>query len=91
METGVRGLSLIEAGMDLRDIDGVKLGIAARVLPATTTHDDVVEIRTGLLGLGRPRYVPLRLIQGVSGNRVYLWQTRDRIEREYPDSDPRQC
>jgi hypothetical protein len=91
MHAGVSGLRLIEAGMDVRDIDGIKMGTVNRILGSAAPHGDVFEVKTGLLGLGRPLYVPVTLVQGVTGRSVFCWRTRDRIVREYRDAQERLC
>jgi hypothetical protein len=85
MHAGLSGLRMFEAGMDVRDIDGIKVGTVNRVLGSAAPHGDVFEVKTGLLGLGRPLYVPITLVQGVTGRSVFCGRTRDRIEREYRD------
>jgi len=78
-------LGLVEAGMTLCDIEGAKVGTVSRVLAEPSSHDPILEVKTGFLGLGRPLYFPLSLIQGVTGRSAFCWLTRKAIEREYLD------
>jgi hypothetical protein len=75
--------------MEVRDIDGQKVGKVNRILSSPTPHGEVFEVKTGLLGLGPPLYVPITLVQGVTGRSVFCWSTRDRIEHDYRDVSTR--
>ena len=90
--------------MDVCDIDGHRLGKVARVhrdelsgLPparnAETAHDeprrpDVMEVKSGLFGLGGRLYIPVSAIQDATEQCVFVVkQTADRADewRRKPD------
>ena len=43
-------------------------------------REEVVEVKTGLLGLGPPLYVPMSAIQGVGAGGVFLARRKDDFE-----------
>ena len=55
----------IAPGMDVCDVSGEKVGTVARV-------DDVVEVKTGLFGLGTHLYVPQSAVDDVTDAGVIL-------------------
>ena len=81
-----RYLGQIQAGMDVCDARGSRVGSVARVYrydsagiavePAPATNDsvgdEVVEVKTGLFGLGQHFYVPVGSIQEVIDDSVFL-------------------
>jgi hypothetical protein len=79
-----RYLGRIEPGMEVCDINGDKVGTVSRVYrhglgaggtAATATappHDEVVEVKTGLLGLGTRYYVPMSGIRDATPSCVFL-------------------
>lgn len=81
--------SQIAAGMDVCDSSGEKIGTVARVYrPARTAvaagamdaPEDVVEVKTGLLGLGTHYFVPASGIQNMGEDCVTLTRTKDQVE-----------
>jgi hypothetical protein len=87
-----RYLGLIQPGMDVCDVNGGKVGSVARVYrydiadagtmaasaPASGAPlEEVVEVKTGPLGLGGRLYVPLKLVQDVASKSVFLSVARD--------------
>src|ERR1700736_6152968 len=90
-----RYLGHLEPGMDVCDVDGNKFGSVERVYRhemapvnnqaesssvGTMTRDHVLQVKTGLLGLGKHYYVPFSAIQDVTTECVFLDQPKDRID-----------
>jgi len=87
-------LGHLEPGMDVCDVDGNKFGGISRVFRhemaavgggGTTTmeampHDDLLEVKTGLLGLGKHLYVPFSAIQDVTSGCVFVNMPKERID-----------
>jgi hypothetical protein len=57
---------LVTPGLDVFDAHGDKLGSVTRV------HTLVVEVKEGVLGLGRSLYVPRQAVASVSRGELYL-------------------
>jgi hypothetical protein len=97
-----RYLGRLEPGMDVCDLDGNKFGSINRVFrpelagvgAETTTasggmpHEDIIEVKTGLFGLGKHLYVPFSAIQDVTSGCVFINQPKDRIEEQGWDTRP---
>lgn len=87
-------------GLSVSDRDGNKLGTVERVYrrdPARTTPDDseagtvseeIVEVKTGLFGLGKHLYVPMRAVETVTEAGVFLDRPREEVERAEWTSPP---
>jgi hypothetical protein len=82
-------LTWIKPDMDVCDFDGKKIGTVAHVyrheLAADATdgpaHErDVIEVKTGLLGLGSHYWVPLDAVQDVTHEAVFLNKGRDELK-----------
>jgi hypothetical protein len=79
--------------MDVCDIHGDKIGTIAQVyrydLAAVGSgrgegrlpHEEVLEVKTGLFGLGKHLYIPLSAIQEATQGCVFLSHSREDIER----------
>ena len=78
-----RYLGRIQSGMEVCDSRGSRLGSIARVYRYDTpdepsggvsadAYDDVIEVKRGMLGLGKRLYVPLSNIQEVITDSVFL-------------------
>ena len=48
----------------------------------TMTRDEILEVKTGLLGLGKHFYVPFSAIQDVTSGCVFINQPKDALERQ---------
>jgi hypothetical protein len=98
-----RYLGHLEPGMDVCDVDGNKFGSIARVYRhematvgagASSTameempHDEIIEVKTGLLGLGRHLYVPFSTIQDVTSGCVFVNLSKERVEEQGWDVKP---
>jgi hypothetical protein len=83
-----RFLGRILPGMDVCDVGGDKIGSIAQVhrfseLPdpaEESVPDEVMEVKTGLLGLGKHLYVPLSDVQEVLPESVYLSRPKEEFE-----------
>ena len=89
-----RYLGRLEPGMDVCDVDGNKFGTIERVyrhelVPVdaqepssvgTMTREDMLRVKTGLLGLGKHYYVPFSAIQDVTTECVFLDQPKEHID-----------
>ena len=91
-----RYLGRMEPGMDVCDIDGDKIGSVARVYrhemsaagaagstgtgTPESPRQDVVEVKTGFMGLGRHLYVPMSEIHDVTQGCVFVSKGKDDIE-----------
>jgi hypothetical protein len=83
-----RYLGRIQSGMDVCDSRGSRIGSIARVYrydsndepveqaaggaPAALAYDEVIEVKTGPLGLGKRLFVPFSSIQEVVSDSVFL-------------------
>jgi hypothetical protein len=80
-----RGVLRIEAGMEVYDRDGHKLGTVAHLHElAAPGRRGYLEVATGLLsrlGLGRHLYVPLEALRDVTEGGVFLTAGRDEADR----------
>jgi hypothetical protein len=97
-----RYLGRLEPGMDVCDIDGDKFGTVNHVfrfelagVGASTAgtaesmpREDVLEVKTGLFGLGKHLYVPFSAIQDVTTGCVFVNQPKDALEAQGWDVRP---
>jgi hypothetical protein len=78
----------IVPGMEVCDVGGDKIGSVAvfhRVItppdPATASApDEILEVKTGLLGLGKRLYVPMSAVQEVVTESIYLSSPKEQFE-----------
>lgn len=91
-----RYLGRMEPGMDVCDLNGDKIGSVARVYRhetaavssagstgagmAAAPGPEIVEVKTGFMGLGRHLYVPMNEIHDVTQGCVFVSRTRDDID-----------
>ena len=87
-----RYLGRIEPDLDVCDINGDKLGTVAHVyrydLATVGTadsgtqppHEEVIEVKTGLLGLGKHFYLPMSTVQEVTQGCVFLSKPTDEVK-----------
>ena len=79
---------LIVSGMDVCDVGGDKIGSVAvlhRVvkLPdpaAASAPEEILEVKTGLLGLGKRLYVPMSAVQEVLTESIFLSRPKEEFE-----------
>jgi hypothetical protein len=94
-------LGHLEPGMDVCDVDGNKFGTIARVYRnelaqvgsgsssvGTMPPDDIIEVKTGLLGLGKHFYVPFNAIQDVTSGCVFVNLPKEQVEEQGWDVKP---
>jgi hypothetical protein len=82
-----RFIGRILPGMDVCDVGGDKIGSIAQIHrfsdvpdPAdTTVSDEVVEVKTGFLGLGKHLYVPISDVQEVLPQSVFLTRPKEEF------------
>ena len=89
-----RYLGRLEPGMDVCDVDGNKFGTIERAYRnemapvgaaessgvGTMIREEILQVKTGLLGLGKHYYVPFSAIQDVTSGCVFVNQSKDRID-----------
>jgi hypothetical protein len=77
----------ITPGMEVYDASDHKLGTVAHI-HEDPAGGDVVELKTGLFGLGRHLYVPRHAVRDVTEGGVFLTVTREEIDRNGWDRRP---
>jgi hypothetical protein len=89
-----RYLGQLEPGMDVCDIDGHKVGTVARVYRHAdavvgagagaslggAAPEEILEVKTGLFGLGSHLYIPLGAIGDVIKECVYISRPKDEFD-----------
>ncbi|TME99941.1 MAG: DUF2171 domain-containing protein [Chloroflexi bacterium] len=97
-----RYLGHLEPGMDVCDKDGDKFGSVNRVFRhefasvgtegsssvGTMPRDEILEVKTGLFGLGKHLYIPFSAIQDVTSGCVFINEPKDRIDDQGWDTRP---
>ena len=83
-------LGRVEPGMDVCDLNGDKVGTIARVYRhdlaegmsavATLPREEILEVKTGLLGLGKHYFVPFDAIQDVTTGCIFVKEPKERID-----------
>lgn len=72
----------IAPGLDVCDVSGEKVGTVARV------RSEVIEVKTGLFGLGKHLYVPPNAVDGVTDAGVILKHPKHEFHSAGLDSPP---
>src|SRR6266576_6225725 len=89
-----RYLGRLEPGMDVCDVDGHKFGTIERAFRhelasadmsetgavGTMTREDILQVKTGLLGFGKHYYIPFSAIQDVTSGCVFVDQSKNHID-----------
>ena len=97
-----RFLGRIVPGMDVCDVTGEKIGSIAHLhrrnsvgeadgegpTTALAPSDEIMEIRTGFLGLGKHYYIPVSAVQEVLTDSVFLAKAREAFEQEGYERKP---
>jgi hypothetical protein len=96
-----RYLGRLEPGMDACDVDGNKFGSINRVFRhematvggetstvGTMPREEILEVKTGLFGLGKHLYVPFSAIQDVTSGCVFINQPKDQLDQQGWDVKP---
>ena len=85
-------LGRITPGMDVCDVTGEKVGSVAHVYrlegQTETTDanapapsgDEIIEVKTGFLGLGKHLYIPVSVVQEVLTDSIFLSKSREAFE-----------
>jgi hypothetical protein len=87
--------------MDVCDVDGNKFGSISRVFRhemaavgaetssvGTMPREELLEVKTGLFGLGKHLYIPFSAIQDVTSGCVFINQSRDHLDQQGWDVQP---
>src|SRR6266516_6558435 len=87
-----RNLSQINLKMDVCDVNGGKIGSVAHVyrfgpVPIDDAagerqppREEVIEVKTGFLGLGRRLFIPMGAIEEVTQSCVFLSKNADEVK-----------
>jgi hypothetical protein len=57
-------------------------------MPEAAARDDILEVKTGVLGLGKHLYVPFSAIQDVTSGCVFVNMPKDRVDEQGWDVKP---
>jgi hypothetical protein len=88
-----RYLGRLAPGMEVCDSHGEKLGTIAHVYrydpvlvglagdASRLRHDEVIEVKTGFLGLGRHLFIPVGSIQEVTQSCVFLSRSAEEAKQ----------
>jgi hypothetical protein len=83
-----RYIGRILPGQDLCDVNGDKVGSVAHVYREDASmlgdghesvYDEVIEVKTGLFGLGEKLYVPVSAVDDTTENAVFVTQAKDEF------------
>src|SRR5215212_2689431 len=82
------GSGPIVSGMAVCDVSGDKIGSIAVVhrssqLPdpaPASAPEEILEVKTGLLGLGKHLYVPMSAVQEVLSGSVFISHPKEQLE-----------
>ncbi len=87
-----RYLGRIQPDMEVSDIHGNKIGTVSRVYryeatasgavdaSATSPGEEIVEVKTGLLGLGTHYYIPMSAIADATQSCVFVSKPKDDFQ-----------
>src|SRR5215207_8621613 len=88
-----RYIGRLEPGMDVCDINGDKIGTIGHVFRhelaavesqtssvATMPRQEIIEVKTGLLSLGKHLYMPLGAIHDVTSGCVFVSEPKERVD-----------
>ena len=82
-----RGAQPIAPGMDVCDVSGEKVGTVARLHHPTAAHE-VIEVKTGLFGLGQHLFVPSEEVDAVTDAGVILRHAKQEFHEVGLDARP---
>lgn len=91
-----RYLGRLEPGMDVCDVDGNKFGSVSRVYRNalvgvsgdSAPREEILEVKTGLLGLGKHEYIPFSAIQDVTSGCVFINQPKEQLDDQGWETRP---
>jgi hypothetical protein len=88
-----RDVGPLERGMDVCDVLGDKFGRVSRVhrrevavagTSATTGEampsEDIIEVQTGLFGLGRRLYIPVDAVEDIVGGAIFVKAPKEALD-----------
>ena len=84
-----RFLGRIVPGMDVCDVGGEKIGTVSHIHrfselpdPADTASlpEEYLEVKTGILGLGKHLYIPMSAVQEVLTDSLYISKAKEDVE-----------
>ena len=90
-----RYIGRILPGQDLCDMNGDKVGTVSRVYRRddaltdsdapgeTRVYEDVIEAKTGFLGLGEKLYVPVNMVDDATEAAVFLHKRREEFDGDW--------
>jgi hypothetical protein len=90
-------LAKVRSGIDVCDVGGNKVGTVAHVYrhavapvadaeaPGARAREEIVEVKTGPLGLGKHLYIPLHAIDTLNdaGDTLALNVSKDQLDRSW--------
>jgi hypothetical protein len=88
------GALQVAPSMEVYDTFDQKLGAVAHVHEVAAPPGevpgsaDIIEVRTGFLGLGRHLFIPRSALRGVTEDRVFVAASREEIQRHGWDERP---
>ena len=82
-----RGARQIAPGMDVCDVSGEKVGTVARLHHPPSAHE-VIEVKTGMFGLGQHLYVPSEEVDAVTDAGVILRHAKQQFHEVGLDARP---
>jgi hypothetical protein len=89
--------------MDVCDVNGDKIGSISHVYRhemamatsgastssvGTMPREEILELKTGFLGLGKHLYIPFSAIQDVTSGCVFVNESKDRVDDQGWDVKP---
>ncbi len=77
----------IELGMDVCDVSGEKVGTVARVYNPASAQE-VIEVKTGLFGMGKHLYVQSRQVDAITDAGVILRLPKQEFHEAGMDARP---
>jgi hypothetical protein len=87
LENEEQPMRQIALGMDVSDVSGEKVGTVARVHHPAAAHE-VIEVKTGLLGLGKHLYVQAEQVDAVTEAGVILKHPKQDFHEAGLDARP---
>jgi len=82
-------LGRIVPGMDVCDVTGEKVGSVAHILrfddlteesSPSRTGEEIIEVKSGLFGLGSHYFIPLSAVQEVLTDSLFISKSRESFE-----------
>jgi hypothetical protein len=87
LENEERPVRQIALGMDVCDVSGEKVGTVARVHHTTAAHE-VIEVKTGVFGLGKHLYVQSEQVDAVTESGLILRHAKHEFHEAGLDARP---